>query len=202
MQDKIFNKFYQIDRQAGAGYNGSGLGLAICHGIMALHGGTISVESKHGKGSKFTFVIPRTDPSLILQKHFESLKKRLDLRPARFALVKASLDISESDIKQLEPLAAKMITEILENCRDLTTENGSFVIKSGNFGLIFVIENPQETLITMLERKIQKIIANWQKKNYLATPILPMLGVAVYPDDSSDIEEIESVVAARMEKIS
>jgi signal transduction histidine kinase len=50
---KIFNRFYQIDRSLARRAEGCGLGLSIAKFIVDAHKGTISVESKHGEGSKF-----------------------------------------------------------------------------------------------------------------------------------------------------
>jgi signal transduction histidine kinase len=56
---RIFNKYY---RSAGAsGFKGSGLGLAISRAIVEGHGGAIKVESREGKGSKFTVMIALSD---------------------------------------------------------------------------------------------------------------------------------------------
>ena len=55
--DKIWQRFYQVD-PARAGGRGTGLGLTMVRQIAALHGGTISVESIEGVGSRFTFRFP------------------------------------------------------------------------------------------------------------------------------------------------
>lgn len=63
LQPFIFDKFFQAPHQTKRKPKGSGLGLAICQRIVALHGGSIWVESQPGKGSRFSFTIPRNSPS-------------------------------------------------------------------------------------------------------------------------------------------
>lgn len=55
-QEKIFNRFERVVPVKK--YRGLGLGLYITSEIVRLHGGTISVESELGKGSKFTVSLP------------------------------------------------------------------------------------------------------------------------------------------------
>jgi len=59
--DKLFTKFYQIDTSFSRKHGGSGLGLVICKGIVTSLGGDIKVESEVGKGTTFSFVIPKGD---------------------------------------------------------------------------------------------------------------------------------------------
>jgi signal transduction histidine kinase len=54
---KIFDKFYRV-QPGSEPVAGSGLGLAIAKGLVELHGGTISVESEPGKGTRFSFTLP------------------------------------------------------------------------------------------------------------------------------------------------
>jgi PAS domain S-box-containing protein len=54
----IFEKFYQIRNAKGDGSGGTGLGLPITKHLVELHGGTISVESRPGQGSRFTLTFP------------------------------------------------------------------------------------------------------------------------------------------------
>lgn len=56
--DKIFDRFYRVDKSRSREMGGSGLGLAICKWIVDLHHGTILVESDIDKGSVFRVEIP------------------------------------------------------------------------------------------------------------------------------------------------
>ncbi|MGB0384616.1 MAG: ATP-binding protein [Ardenticatenaceae bacterium] len=59
-QERIFERFYQVDASQTRQYGGTGLGLAICKHIVERHGGHIWVESNEGGGSAFHFTLPRT----------------------------------------------------------------------------------------------------------------------------------------------
>jgi two-component system phosphate regulon sensor histidine kinase PhoR len=53
----VFERFYKADKARTGG--GSGLGLAIAKHTIQAHGGEISARSEEGKGSTFTFTLPR-----------------------------------------------------------------------------------------------------------------------------------------------
>jgi signal transduction histidine kinase len=57
----IFERFYRGSRANEARGSGSGLGLAIVRSIVDIHGGSVSVESGPGSGSRFTVHLPQ-DP--------------------------------------------------------------------------------------------------------------------------------------------
>lgn len=56
-QKKIFEQFYRIPNTQHK--NGYGIGLAMVKYAIKAHGGTIKVESQLGKGSTFTFTLPK-----------------------------------------------------------------------------------------------------------------------------------------------
>lgn len=83
----IFDRFQQLDRSYGGGEKGTGLGLAIAKELVELHRGKIWVESKLGKGTTFTFTLPKecrqpdSSPSFLVftlkVANFENMKERL-----------------------------------------------------------------------------------------------------------------------------
>ena len=58
-QQRIFERFYRVDKSRSRTQGGSGLGLAIVKKIAEEHGGTVSVESTLGEGSTFRITLPR-----------------------------------------------------------------------------------------------------------------------------------------------
>lgn len=57
-QEKIFEKFVQLENAYTKTESSTGLGLTITKELVKMHGGTIKLESKIGKGAKFTVTIP------------------------------------------------------------------------------------------------------------------------------------------------
>ncbi|MEI6291925.1 MAG: ATP-binding protein, partial [Chloroflexota bacterium] len=55
---RLFQTFVQLDARLERQFNGTGLGLALVRRLTELHGGTISVESKIGEGSRFIVSLP------------------------------------------------------------------------------------------------------------------------------------------------
>jgi two-component system phosphate regulon sensor histidine kinase PhoR len=57
--DKIFRRFYRVDKSRSRDKGGTGLGLSICKHLIKMHGEQIYVESEPGEGTRFSFTLKK-----------------------------------------------------------------------------------------------------------------------------------------------
>ena len=62
-RDRIFERFYRVDRGRSREQGGTGLGLSIVKHIILAHGGEVRVDSAVGRGTSFYFTLPRVNES-------------------------------------------------------------------------------------------------------------------------------------------
>src|SRR5439155_1081542 len=60
--ERIFERFYRRGSELRRETQGVGIGLSIVKHVVEAHGGRVTVESKVGKGSRFTIELPMTTP--------------------------------------------------------------------------------------------------------------------------------------------
>ncbi|NJC88077.1 MAG: response regulator [Desulfuromonas sp.] len=132
-QETIFETFSQLDSSSTRRYDGTGLGLAISKGLVELMGGRISVRSRLGQGSTFTFTLPVKNPPA------ESLVG-LDQNemPATTDLPEAHILLAEDN-----PMVRDVILSTLfrRNLRATTAETGREAFQkwqAGHFDLILM----------------------------------------------------------------
>lgn len=88
---QIFGRFQQTDSGRDVTAKGFGLGLSIAHELTGLNLGRISVLSRKGAGSTFSFTLPACDTGSVLSHYFESLSA-IERPGPTLALLRATTD--------------------------------------------------------------------------------------------------------------
>ena len=57
-QERVFERFYRVDKSHSKSIGGTGLGLSIVKHAVAYHGGTLKLESELGKGTSVELIFP------------------------------------------------------------------------------------------------------------------------------------------------
>ncbi len=58
-RERVFERFYRVDKARSRSLGGTGLGLAIVRHLAESIGARVTLDSEPGKGSSFTLVLPR-----------------------------------------------------------------------------------------------------------------------------------------------
>lgn len=66
-QERVFERFYRVDKARSRATGGTGLGLSIVKHVAADHGGAVELWSSPGRGSTFTLVLPRLGEGELVQ---------------------------------------------------------------------------------------------------------------------------------------
>jgi len=61
--ERVFERFYRIDKARSSETGGTGLGLSIVKHLVQSHGGQVGVRSEPGQGAEFYFTLPRNGSS-------------------------------------------------------------------------------------------------------------------------------------------
>ena len=110
--NKLFNKFERLDEERNTTIEGTGLGLAITKKLVELMHGNIVVQSKFGKGSKFTVSIDQgivDNPTIDLEKT-SVIMESMNLSDKKILLVDDNKLNIKVAVKLLEPYKADITT--------------------------------------------------------------------------------------------
>lgn len=104
-QAQLFDSFFQTDASTTRTHGGTGLGLAICKQLVSLMNGSITVNSKKGEGSTFTFYI---DCGIALNQTIQRALPQPDLRGIKVLIVDDNVTAREILRDQLASLSFKV----------------------------------------------------------------------------------------------
>jgi len=122
--EKIFDRFYQVDRSLSRRYGGTGLGLSISNAYVGLLGGELNLQSSPGKGSVFSFTIPYKKAVREIEEAEIAIKVKKEERAQKKTILIAEDDESNYTlvVEMLKPyhfnfIRAKNGQEAIDLCK-------------------------------------------------------------------------------------
>jgi hypothetical protein len=160
------------------------------------------VESEPGKGSKFYFSLLKTQPQIILHKHLSALAERANKKGECFAMMVMRLEMSSDYARQNEELLDAMMKYIVSESNKLMTSSSDMIIRRNEVEAAIILSQTGKRYLMHIKRMLHTIVYDAMMNfrcDYRC--IVPMLGVALYPNDASTVEAIEKKATSELNKL-
>lgn len=151
---RIFERFFQADFSATKSYEGAGIGLALTKELVELHGGTIRVESRSGKGTIFNIFLPLQVVEQPQVNHPEDLLiSHKALQEQKYLISPDSVQENHQEILPIKDQTVVLVVEDNSDLRHFITESlpkeyAVFEAEDGNMGWKKALEQIPDLIIS------------------------------------------------------
>ncbi len=179
---RLFGAFEQFSQDKDARKRGSGLGLSICKGIVHLHGGDIRADSELGKGTTFTFVLPKLKTSDVLCEYLTRCMRHA----AQGATGVALIGISAGDGDGVAEL--KFRQAIVEVGRQYIRRQTDYLLEGDGIVWMVIFDTNKKGAEDIISRIRQQLAKDTDAQAAERLKII----LLSYPEDGTTAEELVS----------
>ncbi|TYA74392.1 hybrid sensor histidine kinase/response regulator transcription factor [Seonamhaeicola marinus] len=204
--DKIFERFYQVEKQSKSYFGGTGIGLEVVQSFVKLHKGKVEVSSEVGMGTTFKILFPEgnnhfTEDQIILNEEAEFIKKdNLSFAPSVIIDEEPAQDTEIT--KQHTVLIVEDNVELRDYLKlELNNQYKVLIANNGNEGIKIAKETFPDVVITDVVMPEMDGMEFCKKiKSDISTSHIPVLMLTAKAKIDDRIEGIETGADAYMVK--
>ncbi|MBI4343929.1 MAG: response regulator [Candidatus Omnitrophica bacterium] len=199
---KLFEKFQQFKRVPGfAGSRGTGLGLVISKRLVELHGGRIWAASEEGKGSIFSFILPKYHLEEVFLEYVKSGIEEAKRKQGRFSLVVFSI-VNFHELKALYGLeeSAKFLREVEALLKETVRRSaGDIVIRWQRGEMVVILAEVDKAGAQIIAGRVKQAIEKHVFQIAGTAFSIPIVvTAATYPDEAMNERELFALCENRL----
>jgi signal transduction histidine kinase len=193
-QEKIFEKFHQVEGSLHRSVSGTGLGLAITKGLVEAHHGEIWVESEIGKGSTFTFTLPISEGErrdLHFRFIFDREFQRVQETDSSLTLFLVEIMDQKDEVKDL------LLNKLEESLKKCLCRRADIVLRRKREKLLAALCEADLKAAGIIRRRLEQAIQNNPDVSLDSPPVIKM-GMATYPEEADSKRELFRIAKERL----